>query len=71
LTPAERSRTQGTNDLLIGLASGIASLASGVVYGSLGYGVVSLVGAGLMIPAVLLSGWWTLGRRAVRPAPAD
>jgi MFS family permease len=71
LTAAERSRTQGTNDLLIGLASGIASLASGVVYGSLGYGVVSLLGAGLMIPAVLLSGWWTFGRRAVRPAPAD
>jgi len=71
LTPPERSRTQGTNDLLIGLASGIASLASGVVYGSLGYGVVSLLGAGLMVPAVLLSGWWTFGRRAVRPAPAD
>jgi MFS family permease len=71
LTAAERSRTQGTNDLLIGLASGIASLASGVVYGSLGYGVVSLLGAGLMIPGVLLSGWWTFGRRAVRPAPAD
>lgn len=71
LTPAERSRTQGANDLLIGLASGIASLASGVVYGSLGYGVVSLLGAGLMVPAVVLSGWWTFGRRAVRPAPAD
>ncbi len=71
LTPAERSPTQGTNDLLIGLASGIASLASGVVYGSLGYGVVSLVGAGLMIPAVVLSGWWTFGRCAVRTAPAD
>jgi len=71
LSPSERSRTQGANDLLIGLASGIASLASGVVYGSLGYGVVSLLGAGLMIPAVLLSGWWTFGRGAVRPAPAD
>jgi MFS family permease len=71
LTPAERSTTQGANDLLLGLASGTASLASGVVYGSLGYGVVSVLGATLMVPAVALSAWWTFRRPAMRPAPAD
>lgn len=71
LSPTERSRTQGVNDLLIGLASGLASLGSGPVYGAQGYLVVSWLGAILMIPAVLLSGWWTFGRRAVRHATAD
>ena len=71
LSPTERSRTQGVNDLLIGLASGLASLGSGPVYGAQGYPVVSWLGGILMIPAVLLSGWWTVGRRAVRPAAAD
>ena len=71
LSATERSRTQGANDLLIGLASGIASLGSGVVYGAQGYGVVSLLSGFLMVPAVVLSAWWTFGRRAVCPATAD
>jgi MFS family permease len=59
LTPKERSRTQGFNDLLIGLGSAIGSLGSGMVFASLGFVVVNLVGIAfvLMIPAV------TLGRR--------
>lgn len=67
LSPPERSRTQGINDLLIGLASAIGSLASGVVYAGQGYGTVNLIGAGFMAVAVLLSTWWlAIGRR---PAP--
>jgi MFS family permease len=59
LTPKERSRTQGFNDLLIGLVSAIGSLGSGVVFAGLGFVVVNLVGIAfvLMILAV------TLGRR--------
>jgi hypothetical protein len=37
------------------------------VYGSLGYGVVSVLGAALMVPAVTLSAWWTFRRPALRP----
>ncbi len=67
LTPAERSRTQGANDLLIGLASGFGSLGSGVVYASLGYGTVNLIGAFFMAGSAALCIWWlTAGGR---PAP--
>lgn len=72
LTPAERSRTQGINDLLIGLASGMGSLGSGVVYASLGYGTVNLIGAGFMALAAALSIWWlTAGGRPAALAASD
>ena len=45
LSPAERSRTQGFNDLLIGLSSAVGSLLSGVVFAAAGYAVMGLVGA--------------------------
>lgn len=72
LTRAERSRTQGANDLMIGLASGLGSLSSGVVYASLGYGTVNLIGAAAMAIAVGLSGWWLIGgRRAAALSAGD
>src|SRR5690606_24341009 len=37
LSPAERARTQGFNDLLVGLASAFGSLESGLIFASLGY----------------------------------
>jgi MFS family permease len=45
LSPAERARTQGFNDLLVGLASSLGSLSSGVVFGMVGYGVMGWTGA--------------------------
>lgn len=58
LAPAERARTQGFNDLLVGLASALASFSSGLIYASLGYGVMALVGAALaMVPLVATAGW--------------
>jgi MFS family permease len=57
LSPAERARTQGMNDLFVGLASALASLGSGLVFAGLGYTLVALIGAGLsMIPLVLTAG---------------
>lgn len=70
LNPAERSRTQGANDLLIGLASGLGSLSSGVVYAALGYGTVNQIGAVFMAVAVGLSGWWLIGGRRTAPITA-
>jgi MFS family permease len=49
LSPAERARTQGANDLLVGLASAAASLSSGIVFAALGYGLVAAFGAALAI----------------------
>src|SRR5439155_1409512 len=45
LSPAERARTQGFNDLLIGLASAAGSLGSGIVFATIGYNAMGLVGA--------------------------
>lgn len=45
LSPAERARTQGFNDLLIGLSSAVGSLLSGVVFAAAGYAAMGLVGA--------------------------
>jgi predicted MFS family arabinose efflux permease len=58
LTPAERSRTQGFNDLLIGLVSAAGSLGSGVVFAAVGYGVMGLVGAGAALIPLGAALWW-------------
>jgi len=71
LNRTERSRTQGANDMLIGLAAGLGSLASGVVYAGPGYSAVGLVGGVLAGVAFAFSGWWTLRNRTPQPAAAD
>ena len=43
LSPAERARTQGANDLLVGLASAAASLGSGLIFATLGYTLVAVI----------------------------
>jgi MFS family permease len=58
LTPKERSRTQGTNDLLIGLVSAVGSLSSGVVFASMGYLMVNLAGGVFVLAMLGLTGWW-------------
>lgn len=54
LAPAERARTQGFNDLLVGLAGGIGSFGSGLVSSAIGYGGVGLTGAALSLIPLLL-----------------
>jgi len=71
LTATERSKSQGANDMLIGLASGLGSLASGVIYAGIGYWAVGLLGAVLMSVGFAFSTWWTLRYRAPQPAAAD
>jgi MFS family permease len=69
LSSAERARTQGMNDLLVGLASASGSLASGLVFDVLGYGAMAWVGAAFaLIPLGLaLRASWL---RMERPTPA-
>ena len=63
LSPAERARTQGFNDLLISLASATASLFSGVVFATVGYAAMGLLGAVVaLIPLLML---FTLRRTTV------
>ncbi len=66
LTPAERSRTQGANDLLIGLVSAMGSLSSGVVFASMGFVMVNVVGGGFVLVVLGLTLWWYVGARRMR-----
>lgn len=64
LSPLERSRTQGTNDLLVGLASATGSLGSGFVFAASNYTVIALVAGTLALVPLLMSLLW-MRRKAV------
>jgi MFS family permease len=58
LTPAERARTQGFNDLLIGAVSAGGVYASGLIYASLGYGRLNLISGIITGFLIALTLWW-------------
>jgi MFS family permease len=68
LSPAERSRTQGFSDLLVGLASATASLTSGFVFAATNYTIMSIVAGGLSLIPLVMSLFWL--RRKPLPATA-
>jgi MFS family permease len=54
LSPAERSRTQGFNDLMVGLASAVASLGSGFIFAATSFTTISVVAGVLaLIPFIM------------------
>ncbi len=58
LSPLERSRTQGFNDLLVGLASALGSLESGFIFASLGYNMMAYVSAAFaLVPFAIVIIW--------------
>ncbi len=63
LSPAERARTQGANDLLVGLASAVGSLSAGLIFAALGFALVTAIGAGLSLVPILLSARMLWNRR--------
>ena len=73
LSPLERSRTQGANDLLVGLASAIGSLGSGFVFAASNYTVIAIVAGLLALVPFLMSLIW-IRKRSVAvemKLPAD
>lgn len=75
LSPAERSRTQGMNDLLVGLASATGSLGSGFVFAASSYTVIALVAGVLALVPLMMSLFWirsqTAPIRAQAKLPGD
>lgn len=75
LSPLERSRTQGANDLLVGLASAIGSLGSGLVFAVANYTVIAIVAGALALIPFLMSLFWIRRKPAAVAAeinlPAD
>jgi MFS family permease len=66
LTRGERARTQGFNDLVLGLASALGSLVAGWIFDGGGYGALNATAAVLtLLPLVLLGWWFMMKRRAV------
>ncbi len=62
LSPDERARTQGFNDLLMGLVAASGSFASGHVFAAVGYGTMGLISAVLSIAPFGLAVWWQITR---------
>ena len=68
LSPAERARTQGFNDLLVGLASATGSLGSGFIFAALGFNMMALISAALAFIPLLFAIFWTLKLVGKTPA---
>jgi MFS family permease len=68
LSPLERARTQGFNDLLIGLASALGSLQSGFIFASLGYDMMAYVSAAVALIPLAVAAVWMGRMRVTAPA---
>ena len=64
LSPVERSRTQGTSDMLVGLASAVISLSAGFIFDATGYAVMAVI-AGLLSLLPLFMSVMFLRKRTV------
>jgi MFS family permease len=68
LSPTERAKTQGLNDLLLGLASAVGSFASGVIFSVAGYGSLGVTAAAAALLPLGLALWWQIRGRSVPAA---
>lgn len=68
LSPAERSRTQGFNDLLVGLSSAVGSLSSGFIFAMLGYNAMAWIAAGVAVLPFSAAVFWMMKRARVSPS---
>lgn len=68
LSPVERARTQGFNDLLVGLASAAGSFGSGLLFAASGYVLVAGVGVVLSLIPLALGLWYRPKTLAVSAA---
>lgn len=60
LSSGERARTQGFNDLFLGLASALGSLLSGWLFAQGGFGLLNAVSIGLTFIPLIMLGWWRM-----------
>ncbi|NTW37046.1 MAG: MFS transporter [Syntrophobacteraceae bacterium] len=64
LSPGEKAKTQGFNDLMLNLTSATSQVISGVMYALGGFGVMSLAAAAAAFaPLVLAARWQVKNRR--------
>jgi MFS family permease len=70
LSPRERAKTQGFNDLLLNLASGASQIGSGVVYAAGGFGIMAVTAAAMAVVPLGLAVWWQIRGRPRRSVQA-
>jgi MFS family permease len=58
LSPNERARTQGFNDLLMGLVAASGSFISGHIFAAVGYDTMGMISAALSLVPLTLALWW-------------
>ena len=58
LSPVERARTQGFNDLIVGLASAAGSLGSGFIFALLGYNTMASIAAIVALLPLFAASFW-------------
>ncbi len=63
LTQQEKAKTQGLNDLLIGLTAATSSFVGGPLFGYYGYTAIGLIGAALCIGLMMLVLWYRSSER--------
>jgi len=68
LSPLERSRTQGTNDLMVGFASATGSLGSGIIFAATSYTVITVVAGFLALVPLVMSVVWMRNKSALTSA---
>jgi MFS family permease len=69
LNSLERSRTQGVNDLLVGIATALGSFISGLIFAAWGYGLVGVIGMALSVIPIGLALWWRSSQRRLATSP--
>jgi len=68
LSPGERAKTQGFNDLMLNLGSASSQVVSGVVYAIGGFGIMALAAAAAALAPLTAAAWWqTTGRTIAAP----
>jgi predicted MFS family arabinose efflux permease len=58
LSPTERAKTQGFNDLMLGVASAAGSFGGGMMFAASGYWSLGLAGALAALVPLGLAVWW-------------
>jgi len=71
LSPGERAKTQGFNDMLLNLTSAASQIVSGVVYAVGGYGVMALAAAAASLAPLILAIWWQAAGRQSTTSPGS
>lgn len=68
LSPLERVKTQGLNDLLLGFAAAAGSFSSGLIFAASGFGSLGLTAGTAALVPLGLAVWWQVRGRQTSPA---